>query len=301
MIPHRNRNQAVSPAHTHLNIAAAPAVLDGVVEQVPKRPRQRLGIGGDRMGSGIGAAFESKTNPVRFATEFLGDVMGEHRGIHRAEVVRAPARFHPSEIQQRFDQPVQALGRARLRLIEDAAVLWRRAIILREQLGKLAKRGQRRPEFVRHGGDEIRLKPGDSHFTIHRAPDEIASRGDQNHERRKTDCEIAALCDEFLWLRLSGRARDDDRPRQPRVRRNPLDLQRICGRRRASASQIRSCRTNGFLKLCHPMRFQISRSRDECRIVSTAKRPHDRDGRTIQVQELDAGRGCAAGPVLHFS
>ena len=42
------------------------------------------------------------------------------------------------------------------------------------------------------------------------------------------------------------------------------------------------------------MRFQISRSRDECRVVSTAKRPHDRDGLTIQVQELDAGRGCAA-------
>ena len=86
------------------------------------------------MGSGIGAAFESKTNPIRFATELLGDVMGEHRGIHRSEVVRAPARFHPSEVQQRFDQPVQALGRARLRLIEDAALLGRRAVFLREQI-----------------------------------------------------------------------------------------------------------------------------------------------------------------------
>ena len=101
---------------------------------------------------------------------------------------------------------MQALGRARLRLIENAAFLGRRAIILREQLGKLAKRGQRRPEFMRHGGDEIRLKPGDSHFTIHRAPDEIAPAGDQNHQRRKTDCEIAASCDEFLRLRSSGRA-----------------------------------------------------------------------------------------------
>ncbi len=59
-------------------------------------------------------------------------VRRERRDVERLQVVRLPAAFHACEVEERFDETVQAFGVAAERFVERLAPLGRHLVILLE-------------------------------------------------------------------------------------------------------------------------------------------------------------------------
>src|SRR5262249_48639248 len=130
-------------------------VLHGVVEQVPKGAGEGLGIsiyfGGDASTiEGNGVAFS-----LRSGAELIDCAAYEADAVTSLEAVGAGACLHAAEIEQRFDQPGQAVGGTGLGLIADDAPFGAEGGVVAQHIGELAQGGERRAELVGDGGDEV--------------------------------------------------------------------------------------------------------------------------------------------------
>ena len=120
--------------------------------------------------------------------KFGHHVADQRDGIERLEAIAERARFDAAEIQQRLDQPLQPLALAGQDVVGFLPLLLRGDPPFGQHLRKLAQRGERGPEFVRHRRDELGLKPGHGPLAVDGAHDEIGAgqkHQGQNREARK--------------------------------------------------------------------------------------------------------------------
>jgi hypothetical protein len=73
--------------------------------------------------------------------------------------------------------------------VEDPPLLNRRLFLLGQDFRELRQRGQRRPELVGHGRDEVGLQAGGGQLARDRAADQVADRDNEQ-------CERAQACDD---------------------------------------------------------------------------------------------------------
>ena len=149
--------------------------FDGVVEQVPECPRQRLVVGidghrsvppqGQRPAGAPAARPESRRRrALRARRNRAGRA---HTAARPPPCVRSRARTPPASSADRWRAPARrSTGRAAPGQVR----------LLAQPLGELPQRRQRRAELVRHRRHEIRLQARDRHFPADGAQNQHARR-----------------------------------------------------------------------------------------------------------------------------
>ena len=110
-------------AHGDVDLPRVARVLHGVVEQVPHRAAERLGVGLNEVIAGLHAAPDFEAAAVELGAELLNEVAHQGAGVERLERVGAAAGFHAAEVEERLDEPVEPGGGARLRLVIGPALV----------------------------------------------------------------------------------------------------------------------------------------------------------------------------------
>src|SRR5262245_17827131 len=99
-IAHGNGDVIQTSRARDIHLLPIARVLDRVVEQVPHGSGQRLAVYVSQLLARIGGAAENDAGVERL-TKFLDDVPDEQADVHALDRIRAPAGFHPAEVQQR--------------------------------------------------------------------------------------------------------------------------------------------------------------------------------------------------------
>ena len=165
-------------------------ILDGVLEQVPNHPAQRLAIGIDDERRRIEAS--SMPWPLLLDSRRYSS-MPSRTSAEKSTGSRwysTTARVHASEVEQVLHQPMQS----RRLFLQHVEVLPPPSFVLDapvcQQFGELAERGQRSPEFMRHGGDEVGLQARGGRLAKDAARHRITGRADQQHDTAEGGGEI---------------------------------------------------------------------------------------------------------------
>lgn len=188
----RNTRAPVAHADAHPALLAADVdddarrltrVLHRVLEKVPDRTREGIGIGGDHRTVGRGAALDREAAGGRLPLEVADHSAHQNGRIQRLEPIRARARLHPAEIEQRFDEPPQPLDAAHLRFIVGAPLVRGRFVLVAQQRRELVERRQRRPKLVRDGRHEVGLQTRHGELARQRPAGHVAASRDGEHEQ----------------------------------------------------------------------------------------------------------------------
>ena len=170
--------------HVYPDLALARRELHRVVEQVPDCPAQRILVREDRVADGEAV----RRLPVRRGGQrelhlvaSRGDcalergyrVTHEVHGVGAFQAVPGLAGFHQAEVQEPFDQAIEAAGFVGQELVRPLTLFVGRQASLDEHAGELPHRREGAAELVRDRGHEIRLEPRHRQLPGHGTDDEV--------------------------------------------------------------------------------------------------------------------------------
>ena len=199
-VAHGDGEVLPSARRTHLDGAVVGRVLDGVVQQVPHRPRQGFLVCLDLHGA-ITDALDDSSRRLHVLPEFLDHLADESCAIAPLEAVLARPGLHPPEIEERFDEPGQPVGGARLGVVAHPAAVVAEVFVFAQHVRELPQRREGRSELVRHGGHEIGFQARDRQFAAD--GDENQDAGRQRQQGRQSEArhqKPPPLCERLLQL-----------------------------------------------------------------------------------------------------
>ena len=167
--------------------SARVGILPGVLEQVPQGARQGLAIGAYRRQPFFDLAGHLSPLRQRLMAKLVDNAPDHPVDFGRFELPAVGFGLHAPETEQALDHAVETLGFVRKQLVVMRLPLFARHSPRLEQFREMTHRGQRRPEFVRHGCNEVGLLPCECELSRRCPVQGICGRDDRPERQEEAD------------------------------------------------------------------------------------------------------------------